>query len=86
MSWSLVRIQHSPPINKDTTMFDEIQAVPFPSYEAVENSRNDSSKSVNATTYDRYEKYHHPAGTVFALSTVIETVISFVKKVIKYGN
>ncbi|QXO12686.1 hypothetical protein pEaSNUABM49_00451 [Erwinia phage pEa_SNUABM_49] len=63
---------------------DEIKSVPFPSYKALEKSRNESSKSVNPTTYDRYEKYHYPAGTELRLAKAIDSVIVKIKKVINY--
>lgn len=34
--------------------------VKFPSFKAWVSAQETSSKSVNPTTYDRYEKYHSP--------------------------
>lgn len=64
--------------------------VPFPNYEDLQKSRSESSKSEYPGTYDRYEKYHYPAGEMSKLDKVIgtfvEKVISTIKKIIKYDN
>lgn len=49
-------------------------------------AREQSSKSVNPTTYDRYEKYHFEAGEMSKLDKVIgnhiDNVIDKIKKAI----
>lgn len=49
-------------------------------------AREQSSKSVNPTTYDRYQKYHFDAGEMSkldkALGNFINPVIDNIKKVI----
>lgn len=49
-------------------------------------AREQSSKSVNPTTYDRYEKYHFEAGEITKFDKVlgnsISNVIDNIKKVI----
>ena len=62
---------------KDAFSGENYVSVPFPNHNALEKARTESSKSVNPTTYDRYEKYHYPLGTVFKLGNVIEIVIWF---------
>ena len=55
-----------------------------------ENSRSESSKSINETFYDRYEKYHYNSGEMSKLDKVLDKTITIVidkmKKVIKNDN
>jgi hypothetical protein len=65
-------------VSTDVTMVDPAVA------------REQSSKSENPTTYDRYKKYHYQPGEMSKLDKVIgdvvENVINSAKKVLPNGN
>lgn len=55
----------------------------FPSIDAVVQAKKESSKSVNPTTYNRFEKYHDPYDPNSLLSRIFEAVYSKIKPLMR---